>query len=128
MRHGTKAGDPKQKIYSGFSEAKGRMYHRQRVMTFPGSISSATRTIFLSLQEYFLARSKAPGAHPIWQMLFMDELIRDGMNKTNITLPMPRDPENREQCDRFVATFADRMAAAYKVRIQEEFWVSPDSF
>ena len=33
MRYGLKSGEAKMRIYSGFSEAKGRMFTRQRVST-----------------------------------------------------------------------------------------------
>ena len=48
----------------------------------------------------------------------MDESIRDALNKTHLTLPMPRDPDrNRAACDRYVKTFSDAMAGAYKVNV-----------
>ena len=49
-------------------------------------------------------------------MVYMDECIRDAMNKSHLTLPMPRDPDkNQEACERFVRTFNPVMGTAYRV-------------
>ena len=73
-----------------------------------------------------MARQSEPGAHRIWRMVFLDELIRDAMNRTHLTLPMPRNPEDREACERFVHTFNKPMGKAYKVSFQVNFVVCPE--
>ena len=57
-------------------------------------------------------------------MVYMDECIRDAMNKSHLTLPMPRDPDNKESCERFVRTFNPVMGNAYRVssRLTLEFY------
>ena len=61
-----------------------------------------------------MARKKVPGQHPVWTLIYKQELIREFAGNT-LVRPIPFGKE-RAKLDRYVEKYEDQIENGFKVR------------
>ena len=68
------------------------------------------------LRNVILTRAKEPNGHPVFNLIAMDELLRE-VGRNCINLPLP-ETEDRKRLNEFVGIFSKELTKRWKVNFQ----------